>query len=663
MSLFSSLLSAASGLLRNQIAGLLPARNPQNNLLNEKRRWRFTLGVHSISALRDYTAGYGDANNQIGDGNSLYNALPTEGHTRLLRVSCVHLERSRHYICELVPVVIDSPKIPYISISYTWGDTAPVRQIHIGSHSVGISRSVAAVLDSLFDDGDMMHLWIDAICINQSDMEEKAGQVRLMRDIYAHAYAVVVSLGEPTVQTDSGMDLIYPLEQELRHLEQGLPANESFWRDNPATGPGWTGLGEVLRRPWFGRIWVIQEAAVGPAPLILCGQRAVDWDTLFYVVAVLGRHGLIEVVRGDANRSLDEPPPLEPLGLNNLVVMHEARCVQQNGEQEPFQEALMGMYHFGATDERDKVFALLGLAERTDDPELMPDYNSSVADIYKRTAHHLLLRDPDIHILHKAGIGFHRQLRNLPSWVPDWTSDAIASFGSVVRTALYRACGDTVSAARPGDLVDSITLDGITVDTIVELSLPRPRAPLGGGKEDLARYCVEDRQWLEDVKRLVARLLASAQAQELNSHVRDRTVTEWKEALWRTIIGDTVFFPKGKAPAEYGQKFEYWCRIIESEREPQLSSTEGAAAAEYNRMCTGFTERRRTFRTRTGYIGLTAAGAAPGDVVCIFLGGVTPFVIRSRGNGRYDLVGEAYVHDIMQGEAMSMSDVESFVLL
>jgi hypothetical protein len=78
------------------------------------------------------------------------------------------------------------------------------------------------------------------------------------------------------------------------------------------------------------------------------------------------------------------------------------------------------MYSYDATDPRDKVFALLGIATDTEDVILNPDYEVSVEEVYTRTAQYLLQRDESIIILHKAGVGNPRKYKDLPSWVPQW---------------------------------------------------------------------------------------------------------------------------------------------------------------------------------------------------------------------------------------------------
>jgi hypothetical protein len=58
---------------------------------------------------------------------------------------------------------------------------------------------------------------------------------------------------------------------------------------------------------------------------------------------------------------------------------------------------------------------------------------------------------------------------------------------------------------------------------------------------------------------------------------------------------------------------------------------------------------RKPFISQTGFVGLSPMHVTPGDVICVFLGGRTPYILRQREDSNYDLVGEAYAHGIMYG--------------
>jgi hypothetical protein len=467
------------------------------------------------------------------------------------------------------------------------------------------------------------------------------------------------------------MEMVYILEAILGEFERSRGTVAHNWlepemsRASPTALTAWAAFGEILRHPWFGRIWVIQEVAVGQPPLLVCGNRAVDWDALCFVVFKILENGFQHLARGSAANSSDPPPNL-PHGLPNLTVMQDARYLQQNGEHESLQLTLLGMYHFNATDPRDKIFAVLGLADDIDDEPLRPNYEETTEQVYHKTALHLLLRDPSIDILHKAGVGYPRHLTNILSWVPDWTSEAFLEFSSRVRTGGFRAAGDSFPNVQRTSSTDSIAIDGLRVDVIDKMTMPRPTAPLGGNAADIDSYRVEDYRWLSEVEAIVD-YLKNSPAEQLHEIVRShRSVlgVSWNEALWRTLIANSTYSAIGIAPPEYGQYFEAWRQVVINahlNRDRRLENFKESAA--FNTACVNATEQRRFFCTKSGFIGLTAPATAVGDIVVIFLGGEAPFVIRENEfSDTYTLVGGAYVHDIMYAEAMRSDGIETFVL-
>jgi hypothetical protein len=72
----------------------------------------------------------------------------------------------------------------------------------------------------------------------------------------------------------------------------------------------------------------------------------------------------------------------------------------------------------------------------------------------------------------------------------------------------------------------------------------------------------------------------------------------------------------------------------------------------------------RPFISKKGYIGMAPEFANPGDAICIIFGAIAPYILRRHPDKRYELMGETYVHGIMDGEAMQMGlEEEEFCLM
>ena len=160
------------------------------------------------------------------------------------------------------------------ALSYTWGDSSLSHSIYIGGHPFEVTESLHTTLRYLRAPQNMRWLWIDAIYINQSDIQERTQQVRQIRSIYAGASQVLIWLGESDPDIDDAMDVLYDLS--------------STWKRPPAfheikaqREPVLLGIGKLLQKPWWNRVWVVQETAVCPkVPLILCGEKTAAYDML-----------------------------------------------------------------------------------------------------------------------------------------------------------------------------------------------------------------------------------------------------------------------------------------------------------------------------------------------------------------------------------------------
>lgn len=126
-----------------------------------------------------------------------------------------------------------------------------------------------------------------------------------------------------------------------------------------------------------------------------------------------------------------------------------------------------------ATNARDQLFALLGIASDASDPVLDPDYHASVQDAFTRSTRHLITRDGSLQILHAAGTGFPRYLADLPSWVPDWSAAPTVTFlGVAANSAGYRTAGSSTAQVSANGGSRCIELKGSLPDTVAHICPP-----------------------------------------------------------------------------------------------------------------------------------------------------------------------------------------------
>jgi hypothetical protein len=163
----------------------------------------------------------------------------------------------------------------YEALSYCWGSKETTDMISCGKNAyLSLNQSLSSALRQLRWIEEPRVLWADAICINQFDTEEKSFQVNMMRDIYRQAHRVLVWLGED--RTGNTLRPLANLAKKLTEINNTSPQMDRVIKqkhigfgDNHILM-----LSSLLKRPWFRRIWVIQEVAVARDVIIHCGNES-----------------------------------------------------------------------------------------------------------------------------------------------------------------------------------------------------------------------------------------------------------------------------------------------------------------------------------------------------------------------------------------------------
>ncbi|KAF2804422.1 HET-domain-containing protein [Mytilinidion resinicola] len=295
---------------------------------------------------------------------------------RLLRLM-PHEDETADIQCELFEYSLQNSckgTHPYDALSYVWGDPYEKLPIFIHGHSFHVTVNLRAALSHLRNHSIERILWVDAICIHQENLEEKENQIQAMAKIYGQANRVVVWLGEAADDSDLAFEEIRVAGHKKatnslgsKRIQQAVLA--------------------LLQRPWFRRIWILQEVAAARHVLILCGFKKIDGYAFCLGVDSLKNiyearqdlQGLIRSVTYLIREAIFRPDYLTGnSGQSSLDI-----C--------PLGE-LIDMYHaHGATKRHDKVYALLGMS--SDDlskVDLLPDYRVPWEKLFQRLAKYLL---------------------------------------------------------------------------------------------------------------------------------------------------------------------------------------------------------------------------------------------------------------------------------
>ncbi|KAH8752340.1 heterokaryon incompatibility protein-domain-containing protein [Hyaloscypha sp. PMI_1271] len=461
----------------------------------------------------------------------LYRPLQGRRNIRLLKIA-PRLSRSSP-VCTLTEVSLDY-KPEYEAMSYCWGPKAQ-EMVHIlvDKRRILVTK---AVRDIIFYRSSYLRsrsLWIDALCINQSDLEEKSSQIPLMADIYRKAAEVVIWLGPPSnnlhsvrllevltsikAQTGSDMSRQMELLQDLRWNQAGSQemraaravdaverhfinpalanASSSAISTRVATVLGvreqaaLRALAELFRNEWFERMWIIQEIVFAKNIHIEYKGAFFDWTTFTQLIETHSQNlaGMARLVGTPAFRTPDRLRgrvriSLEATNVTNLAVLNKWRKAYQAGKPPTFGTVLGETRRFLSTDLRDRIFAILGFI-RTTRSEFVPCYSDPLDKAYTDFTQFALQQDDWFLMFwsHKLRVrspdpdfdpeqmADWSSLERLPSWVPDYTTPS-----DVLFTLPFRHPPDPAHRRPPQHIRFSdngleLTVKAVLLDTIVDV--------------------------------------------------------------------------------------------------------------------------------------------------------------------------------------------------
>jgi len=308
-----------------------------------------------------------------------------------------------------------------------------------------------------------------------------------------------------------------------------------------------------------------------------------------------------------------------------------------------------------ATNPRDRIYGILGLAPEKKVLDIKVDYKKEVHEIYTEVAKILLTHNyTDI----LSWCQFPKP--GLPSWVPDFNVPLREPYGSYKTRAppwkpLFNATLENeVKISTQSSLCkpNNIVMSGYTVDTIKKLGMEEWTQPAANWFwPGVQTFLTEIKQFLEQAQMLPRPL------------VQDQNF--WDEAFWRIPCADQEYY--GYARRRAGVTAEDGlCEVIARMYGNNSGCHDEGKKAAFSKYdgAMGFLYGVRPFMSEKGYVGLAPKHALPGDKICVILGAIVPYVLRRVVEEGFELVGEAYVHGIMDGEAMDLGlEEEQFCLL
>ncbi|KAK5656924.1 hypothetical protein OQA88_3446 [Cercophora sp. LCS_1] len=193
----------------------------------------------------------------------------------------------------------------YTCLSYTWGAPSPKRSIKVNGHDFSVRANLFSVLRRLQLPDKPRRLWIDAICINQDSIPERDAQVAMMRHIFRQATDVIAWIGESNgLQDQRAIDFVRALSFRAQSLmvkqnregfkPRQIDAETAAWIGSVTSwalvGSVWMDFVALIERPWFSRIWIVQEIIMAKKTTVWCGKHQLDWMEFFHCCAFVKEH-------------------------------------------------------------------------------------------------------------------------------------------------------------------------------------------------------------------------------------------------------------------------------------------------------------------------------------------------------------------------------------
>ncbi|KAI1039028.1 hypothetical protein LB503_007834 [Fusarium chuoi] len=594
----------------------------------------------------------------------------------------------------------------YEAVSYAWEDGHATNKLETPRGILLITPSLFHALHRFRLKDEPRMLWADAVCINQSDNAEKASQVALMSDIYASAACTLVYLGREAdgsevvgelltrfARASSSLYLLYGRHgmEVLRDIGSIPPPMRVILEEHQLPGlehPAWKALAKLWGRPWFRRVWVIQEFVLSPDVRIFCGEWEVSWS-VFYVATIdafmtssfsvvpdipnafndaathMGTeamHMMCEYRRSALLQTLLVPDidSMRMLIINlDTMVFEEQEGFNLARMRDPklrlrVEVPLLDLFALcdrsKATRARDHLFAVLGLSSANDNKLFRADYSSTFEEIVLRFGKAFVRRGQCIELLYQARLNI--QSSRFPSWIPDWTTK-FATAGDEIdynslglhSGGLYAAAGDThcVSWVSGDPKDECLSVRGRFVDKL---------SWVGGGhvKHGPIHGLIHR---LQQSHNIIAEL-----EEAFGSYLTGESL---RDVWWRMLVANkTKQF--GPVSSDFGIGLRSKWHTIPALCNWLLSSPAEEAKEQlvaiiglpyYKAIYSCYTVYQLA-KTEAGMIGLVPLLAEAGDQIYVLNGGAVPFVLRKGKrvrNGRR-LVGECYIHGLMNGEAI-----------
>ncbi|KAH6644410.1 heterokaryon incompatibility protein-domain-containing protein [Boeremia exigua] len=649
-----------------------------------------------------------------------YTPLSSTSSLRLLRLkSPLSAQRPNEPIeIELFETSFENAPT-FEAVSYAWDHASTFTTLVCNGQHLHVSPVVSEMVFALSCVSTTGVFWIDAVCIDQSSATDKNIQVPRMRLIFSEARKVWIWLGKGSFESTVAFRFLiemysYSCGQQVEPTNTMLA--KKWWnslrtyQDTIREARGVYDavdtdfIIDVIRSPWFHRTWTIQEVALARSATLVCGGITLEWSSFLDILKRLQQslsdqptHGV-----GMKQHLISNPATffddIRTYSTMTEVVLHHKPL--------PLSRALDLVRHNHSTDPKDKVYGLFGIFDYLEIKDLpQVDYTCSVQRLYYEMTRTIFRNDGQLLVLYLTALPSH--VSDLPTWIPDYSNtEYIRYIDANEHRASKRSCAEfsfglsDLSLSVSGVLLDEIDLQASST------SICTPdfrqgfaaRSNLSSTKERYTAVTelIRTLQSWVDVSRRVecyptgeepSTAFYKIMTQPLRSGSQNwpmpttsrttKDIFEWWLSIVTTNLSEDpsrfhLDITKIESDSNSAAIVNDYIRLFGCSQDPRDWSAElqirlllrarDQALSTLQHDISLLSYQRTFFTTSAGYMGVGPRWAQPSDRIALIAGLQLPFILRKAGD-KFNLVGPAYIHGIMQGERWDGDSAEKITLI
>lgn len=579
--------------------------------------------------------------------NPLYQ--PLNQQLKQIRILILHAARAHGEIQATLDLALLPPRLAlpdYEAISYCWGDSTQCKRITLNGLAMLAPASAVNILEQLRPVEGTRRLWIDALCINQADVDERGYQVTLMYDIYKNSLSTIIWLGDDDEGTGHAINLC----EEIASRVSGSFGDDGL--DSEAQKRSFASLGysvsdlaclePIFTSRWFTRQWVFQEAIAASTRSCRVGRFAMSWSTLDVVHAYLAWATSKSSRTRDILDTHDDPLLLWFRERRYIDLPLKIRRFRGAGwlVTQQLSNAMVSTRHLDATDSRDKVYGILSLvpeleAGSSSQTKLYPDYRRSARNLFPEVVRRMINEAPSLLPMVDLDswpiFPFENDPESWPSWVPRIDRPGLRKEESTWPFYIgYTASQNLAASVKPlgpNDDPDILIVGGFLKDVVSRT------VPFHGSDTFPFRVIAE----------IFYSVLRSAESQEARSVL---PLILYGTFIAGRLDGESLKDSGREAYNQFLDMVRHLPATVSELNRRLRNSAEVKVSVEIMNMC----HNRCFFFMSSGHFGLGPHNMQRGDVIAILLGFPWPVALRIVDR-KFRLVGPCFVYGWMEGEA------------